>query len=122
MELRLNGGVITLFYTSTNECDLNVPRIWMFSKHIHYVFFAVPLNSSYPDIELRLNEETICSDIKTPPCEKQVWCQITREKDHNSALMKNKWYAVYPPLVWFMFDEYTSLIWYVSMCLVRNFF
>ncbi|XP_047958290.1 E3 ubiquitin-protein ligase CHFR isoform X3 [Salvia hispanica] len=50
----------------------------------------VPLNSSYPDIELRLNEETICSDIKTPPCEKQVWCQITREKDHNSALMKNK--------------------------------
>ncbi|XP_057806536.1 uncharacterized protein LOC131021385 [Salvia miltiorrhiza] len=50
----------------------------------------VPLNSSYPDIELRLNEETICSDIKTLPCEQQVWCQITREKDHTSALMKNK--------------------------------
>lgn len=50
----------------------------------------VPLNSSYSDIELRLNEETICSDTKSPPCEKQEWCQITREKDQNSALMKNK--------------------------------
>ncbi|KAH6812619.1 RING/U-box superfamily protein [Perilla frutescens var. frutescens] len=50
----------------------------------------VPLDTSCSDIELKLNAETICSAIKNPPCEKQEWCHITREKDQNSALMKNK--------------------------------
>ncbi|KAG8383932.1 hypothetical protein BUALT_Bualt04G0065400 [Buddleja alternifolia] len=50
----------------------------------------VPLDSRYSDIELRSNEMTICSEIKSSPSEKQEWCKITREKDQVSALMQNK--------------------------------
>ncbi|KAK6150860.1 hypothetical protein DH2020_015792 [Rehmannia glutinosa] len=50
----------------------------------------VPLDSGYSDIELRSNEVTICSEIKSSLSEKQEWCKITREKDQCSALMQNK--------------------------------
>ncbi|KAI3451657.1 hypothetical protein Pfo_008322 [Paulownia fortunei] len=50
----------------------------------------VPLDSSYLDLELRSNEVTICSEIKSSLSEKQEWCKITKEKDQISALMQNK--------------------------------
>ncbi|KAK6125554.1 hypothetical protein DH2020_040704 [Rehmannia glutinosa] len=50
----------------------------------------VPLDSGYSDIELRSNEVTICSEIKSSLSEKQEWCKIIREKDQCSALMQNK--------------------------------
>ncbi|KZV37814.1 RING/U-box superfamily protein [Dorcoceras hygrometricum] len=49
----------------------------------------VPLDSRCPDIELRSNNVTVLSDIKSSSSEKQEWCRIERNKDQVSALMKN---------------------------------
>ncbi|KAL8044974.1 hypothetical protein ABFX02_08G081700 [Erythranthe guttata] len=49
----------------------------------------VSVDSSYSDIELRLTELTICSEMKSSSSEKREWCKITREIDRNSALMQN---------------------------------
>ncbi|XP_075514709.1 uncharacterized protein LOC142549580 isoform X1 [Primulina tabacum] len=49
----------------------------------------VPLDSRYPDVELRSNNVTVLSEIKSSSSEKQEWCRIERNKDQVSALMKN---------------------------------
>ncbi|KAL8159616.1 hypothetical protein V2J09_001153 [Rumex salicifolius] len=49
----------------------------------------VPLDSRFPEFEIRLNETVVCSDI-TSNSGKHVWCQITRNSDLCSAKIKNK--------------------------------
>lgn len=51
----------------------------------------VPLDSSHSDIELRSEEMTVCSEIKSTPFAKQEWCKITKERDQISAVIENKW-------------------------------
>ncbi|GAB4855340.1 hypothetical protein Ancab_023961 [Ancistrocladus abbreviatus] len=50
----------------------------------------VPLDSGYPDIEIRSNVTLVCSGITSTSSDKHEWCQITRNSDLCSAIIKNK--------------------------------
>ncbi|KAM3358083.1 E3 ubiquitin-protein ligase CHFR isoform X1 [Capsicum galapagoense] len=50
----------------------------------------IPTDSLYSEIELRLKETVICSEVKNSYSEKQEWCKITRNVDLDSAMMQNK--------------------------------
>lgn len=50
----------------------------------------VPSNSKFSDIELRLDEVEINSEVKISSFEKQQWCKITRNSDLSSATLQNK--------------------------------
>nr|GMC66714.1 E3 ubiquitin-protein ligase CHFR [Ipomoea batatas] len=47
----------------------------------------IPMDSSYSEIELKLNETVICSEVTS--LEKQAWCKITRGMDLVSATIQN---------------------------------
>ncbi|KAL3341690.1 hypothetical protein AABB24_025949 [Solanum stoloniferum] len=50
----------------------------------------IPTDSRYSEIELRLKETVICSEVKNSSSEKQDWCKITRNVDLDSAMMQNR--------------------------------
>lgn len=50
----------------------------------------IPTDSRYSEIELRLKETIICSEIKNSSSRKQAWCKITRNVDLDSAMMQNR--------------------------------
>lgn len=50
----------------------------------------IPTDSRYSEIELRLKETVICSEVKHSSSEKQDWCKITRNVDLDSAMMQNR--------------------------------
>ncbi|KAJ8528496.1 hypothetical protein K7X08_022188 [Anisodus acutangulus] len=49
----------------------------------------IPVDSHYSEIELRLKETVICSEVDNSSG-KQDWCKITRSVDLVSAMMQNK--------------------------------
>lgn len=57
----------------------------------HFVLInIVPTDSRYSEIELRLQETVICSEVKNSSSGKQEWCKITRNVDLDSAMMQNR--------------------------------
>ncbi|KAJ9671190.1 hypothetical protein PVL29_027260 [Vitis rotundifolia] len=50
----------------------------------------VPSDSRYSEVELRLDEMVICSDVMSPSFDKQEWCKVTRNYDLCSATIQNK--------------------------------
>ncbi|KAI3750004.1 hypothetical protein L2E82_20628 [Cichorium intybus] len=51
---------------------------------------AVPSDNKFSDVELRLDEVAINSDVKISSFKKQEWCKITRNPDLSSATLQNK--------------------------------
>lgn len=54
---------------------------------------TVPSDPRYSEVELRLDEMVICSDIMSPSFDKQEWCKVTRSFDRCSATIQNKRYV-----------------------------
>lgn len=50
----------------------------------------VPLDLGYSDVDLKLDEMVVCSEVKGSSSEKKEWCKITRNSDLCSATMQNK--------------------------------
>ncbi|KAI3752764.1 hypothetical protein L2E82_24801 [Cichorium intybus] len=50
----------------------------------------VPSDNKFSDVELRLDEVAINSDVKISSFKKQEWCKITRNPDLSSATLQNK--------------------------------
>lgn len=49
----------------------------------------VPLDSRYSDIDIRLDEVLVCSEVTVSSIDKHEWCKIIRNSDLCSATMRN---------------------------------
>lgn len=58
-----------------------------------FLLDTVPSDSRYSEVELRLDEMVICSDVMSPSFDKQEWCKVTRNSDLCSATIQNKRYV-----------------------------
>lgn len=67
----------------------NAAGVSSYSSNSSFIV-AVPLDLGYSDVDLKLDEMVVCSEVKGSSSEKQEWCKITRNSDLCSAMMQNK--------------------------------
>lgn len=60
-----------------------------------FLLDTVPSDSRYSEVELRLDEMVICSDVMFSSFDKQEWCKVTRNSDLCSATIQNKRYVAF---------------------------